>query len=81
MNGFEQEVKSRIIGTNAHVILLRYGNAGFGGQSEMKIVGEEASDRFTVTDDPIVGTVTLWPSDHAGVLATFWPAPGLRKMW
>jgi endonuclease/exonuclease/phosphatase family metal-dependent hydrolase len=63
------------------LILLRYGNAGFGGQSEMKIVGEEASDRFTVTDDPIVGTVTLWPSDHAGVVATFWPAPGLRKMW
>lgn len=26
MNGFEQEVKSRIIGTHAHVILLKYGN-------------------------------------------------------
>ena len=29
MNGFEQEVKSRIVGTNAHVILLRYGNEPF----------------------------------------------------
>ncbi|RPJ45929.1 MAG: ABC transporter permease [Candidatus Latescibacterota bacterium] len=29
MNGFEQEVKARIIGTNAHVILLRYGNEPF----------------------------------------------------
>jgi lipoprotein-releasing system permease protein len=29
MNGFEQEVKSRIIGTNAHVVLLRYGNEPF----------------------------------------------------
>jgi lipoprotein-releasing system permease protein len=29
MNGFEQEVKSRIMGTNAHVILLRYGNEPF----------------------------------------------------
>jgi len=28
MNGFEQEVKSRIVGTNAHVILLRYGPHG-----------------------------------------------------
>jgi len=64
------------------LILLRYGNAGFGGQSEMMIVGEEAGDRITVTDpNPMVGTVTLWPSDHAGVVATFWPAPGLRKMW
>ncbi len=26
MNGFEQEVKSRIIGTHAHVILLKYGS-------------------------------------------------------
>lgn len=28
MNGFEQEVKARIVGTNAHIILLRYGAAG-----------------------------------------------------
>jgi lipoprotein-releasing system permease protein len=28
MNGFEKEVKTRIIGTNAHVILLSFGDAG-----------------------------------------------------
>ncbi len=28
MNGFEREVKTRIVGTNAHVILLRYGEDG-----------------------------------------------------
>jgi hypothetical protein len=28
MSGFDQEVKSRIVGTNAHVILLRVGNTG-----------------------------------------------------
>lgn len=28
MNGFEREVKDRIVGTNAHVILLRFGSEG-----------------------------------------------------
>lgn len=28
MNGFEKEVKTRIVGTNAHIILLRYGSQG-----------------------------------------------------
>ncbi|MCK4304065.1 MAG: ABC transporter permease [Candidatus Eisenbacteria sp.] len=28
MSGFDREVKSRIVGTNAHVILLRYGTQG-----------------------------------------------------
>jgi lipoprotein-releasing system permease protein len=28
MNGFEEEVRKRIVGTNAHVIVLRYGNEG-----------------------------------------------------
>ncbi len=60
------------------LILVRYGNAGFGGWSEVELVGEEPGDRITLTD-PSVGTVTLWPSDHAGVAATLWPAPGLRK--
>jgi endonuclease/exonuclease/phosphatase family metal-dependent hydrolase len=59
------------------LVLVRYGNAGFGGQSMMEIVGEEVSDRITV-EDGTVGTVTLWPSDHAGVVGTFWPAPGHR---
>jgi lipoprotein-releasing system permease protein len=35
MNGFEQEVKARIIGTNAHVILLRYGNEPFVPDEEL----------------------------------------------
>ena len=63
------------------LVLLRYGNAGFGGQSKVEIIGTEADDRITVAGDPPVGEVTLWPSDHAGVVATFWPAPGLRNKW
>jgi len=30
MNGFEKEVKTRIVGTNAHVLLLGYGSEGIG---------------------------------------------------
>ena len=43
MNGFEQEVKSRIIGTNAHVILLRYGNEPFAPDQEL-MARVEATD-------------------------------------
>lgn len=35
MNGFEREVKTRIIGTNAHVTLLRYGPQGIEGVPEL----------------------------------------------
>jgi endonuclease/exonuclease/phosphatase family metal-dependent hydrolase len=62
------------------LVLVRYGNAGFGGQSMVEIVGEEPGDRITV-DGPMGFPITLWPSDHAGVVGTIWPAPGLRKKW
>jgi ABC-type lipoprotein release transport system permease subunit len=35
MNGFEREVKQRIVGTNAHVVLLRYGAQGIPGAAEV----------------------------------------------
>jgi lipoprotein-releasing system permease protein len=35
MNGFEREVKTRIVGTNAHVILLRYGEDGIAGADSL----------------------------------------------
>lgn len=57
------------------LILVKDGNAGFGGKSEMDIIGEELSDLFDV------GPFYLWPSDHAGVVATIWPAPGIVKKW
>ena len=57
------------------LILARYGKAGFGGQSDMDIVGDEDADRIDL------GGLTLWPSDHAGVAATLWPAPGRRMKW
>jgi endonuclease/exonuclease/phosphatase family metal-dependent hydrolase len=57
------------------LILVKDGNAGFGGKSEMDIIGEELSDLFNV------GPFALWPSDHAGVVATIWPAPGIFKKW
>lgn len=52
-------------------IWARIGQAGFGGQSSVDIVGKDPSDRFM--DDGYF----LWPSDHAGLVATMWLAPGL----
>ncbi len=60
------------------LVLVRWGRASFGGRSAMEVVGGEPGDRITVSD-PVVGEVTLWPSDHAGVAATLWPAPG--RIW
>lgn len=56
------------------LVLVRWGSAGFGGRSEMEVVGEEQADRIGI------GPLTLWPSDHAGVAATLWPAPGRLAM-
>ncbi|MDX1675384.1 MAG: endonuclease/exonuclease/phosphatase family protein, partial [Longimicrobiales bacterium] len=62
------------------LVLVKWGAAGFGGRSRMEVLGEEPSDRIEFTGvspflaDPF--PVTLWPSDHAGVVATMWPAPG-----
>jgi endonuclease/exonuclease/phosphatase family metal-dependent hydrolase len=58
------------------LVLARYGAAGFGGQVSMDVVGEEPADRIQVTD-PVLGVLELWPSDHAGVVAQLWPAPGI----
>jgi lipoprotein-releasing system permease protein len=35
MSGFDQEVKTRIVGTNAHVILLRFGALGIAGADSL----------------------------------------------
>ena len=53
------------------VVFVRWGKAGFGGQSSVKVFGNEFDDIFT---HPL--GYTLWPSDHAGVAAWIWPAPG-----
>ncbi len=62
------------------LILADWGPAGFGGQSTMHVVGEEPADRIAFTAvSPFGGDpfpLALWPSDHAGVVATLWPAPG-----
>jgi endonuclease/exonuclease/phosphatase family metal-dependent hydrolase len=60
------------------LVLVRWGPAGFGGQTAMEVVGEEQGDRITL-NDPSLGTLTLWPSDHAAVAATLWPAPGRAR--
>lgn len=65
------------LGQRLDLVLVRYGGAGFGGQSTMDVTGEEQADRVEV----VPGALTLWPSDHAGVAATFWPAPGLSRMF
>lgn len=54
------------------LVLARYGPAGFGGMSDMHLVGEEPGDRIDLAPG-----YTLWPSDHAGVVATLRPAPGI----
>ncbi len=59
-------------------VLVRWGPAGFAGLSEMDVLGEEPGDRiaFTAVSPFLAGPfpLTLWPSDHAGVVATLWPA-------
>jgi hypothetical protein len=57
------------------VVWARFGNAGYGGQSDVEIVGEDPGDRFTAT-----GGYDLWPSDHAGLFASMWVAPGLLSL-
>lgn len=52
------------------LVMVRWGPASFGGQSAMEVVGDQPGDRITV------GEYTLWPSDHAAVAATLWPARG-----
>ena len=62
------------------LILVRWGPAGFGGQAAVEVIGEEPGDRISFTaQDPFTGVtypLTLWPSDHAGVVGTIWPARG-----
>jgi len=57
------------------IAFVRWGKAAFGGQSRMDLVGDDASDIFT---HPL--GYTLWPSDHAGIAAWLWPAPGRVAM-
>jgi len=54
------------------LVLARYGPAGFGGRIEAHLVGDEVGDLVDA------GGYTLWPSDHAGIVATLWPARGIR---
>lgn len=58
------------------LVLARFGAAGFGGQGASEVVGASSSDRFSVTVNS--ETYDLWPSDHAGIFAKIWPAPGIR---
>ena len=68
------------LGQRLDLVLVRWGPAGFGGRTEMEVVGEEPGDRILFTAyDPFSGStfpLGLWESDHAGVVATLWPAPG-----
>lgn len=62
------------------LVLVDWGPVGFSGQSELHVVGEESGDRIAFTAVTIFGAgpfpLTLWPADHAGVVATLWPAAG-----
>ncbi len=57
MNGFEQEVKSRIIGTHAHVILLKYGNEPIEPTAEL--LEKVATTPGVVASSPFVYTKAM----------------------
>lgn len=50
------------------LVFARFGHEGFGGRATVDRVGSLFTDPHGYT---------LWPSDHSGVVATLWPAPGL----
>lgn len=62
------------------LILASWGPAGFGGQTRMEVLGDEPDDRIEfMAVSPFLADpfpLALWPSDHAGVVATLWPAQG-----
>ncbi len=57
MNGFEQEVKTRIIGTHAHVIVLKYGNEPFEPTGEL--IEKVNSTPGVVASSPFVYTKAM----------------------
>ena len=63
------------------ILFVRWGSAGFGGQSRMDVVGEDVSDIFMhPATDLIPFAYPQWPSDHAGIVGWLWPAPGRIAM-
>lgn len=60
-----------VLHSRLDLVLVRYGSAGFGGQSAMDVLG--------VYTFPTPFGYDVWPSDHAGVVATLWTAPGLLR--
>jgi hypothetical protein len=48
-----------------------------GATMKLDVLGDEAGDRFAATD-AFGQPVTLWPSDHAGVVASFVPAANVQ---
>lgn len=68
------------LGQRLDLVLVRWGPAGFGGQAALEVIGDEPGDRISFTaQDPFTGAtrpLVLWPSDHAGVVGTLWPARG-----
>jgi hypothetical protein len=53
------------------IVFVRNGRAGFGGPSSVEVFG--------LTPFSIGVGEWLWPSDHAGVFARIWFAPGQLK--
>lgn len=84
VNGFEEEVRSRIVGTNAHLILLSYGNSGMSDHPRVRedvasIPGVVASAPFVYgkallsaggqSDGVIVKGVSLAAERHVTTVA------------
>jgi lipoprotein-releasing system permease protein len=64
MSGFDREVKARIVGTNAHVILLRFGTGGLADADSLCV--EVAKHPEVVATAPFVyGTAMLTAGDAA----------------
>lgn len=63
------------------ILFVRWGSAGFGGQSRMDIVGDDVSDIFLHPPTALIPfAYPQWPSDHAGIAGWLWPAPGRVAM-
>ena len=81
MNGFEGEIHSRIIGINAHVILLKFGNAPIKGYHDLSdrvedVPGVIAAAPFTYNKGVLQGRAGSDQSGHGQKLrcwATYGP--------
>ncbi len=68
MNGFENEIHRRIIGINAHVILLRYGNQPIEGHEALTAAVEEVPEVVAAAPFTYTKAVLKGPAGSDGIV-------------